>query len=543
MGVGRAVRRQAGRATRAGTRVGARRHLATQLRRGRLIAINAIVVVGFSAVTVDALTRSDRVPAQGTLGKTLLQHKRHAGQSAAARSGRATGAPAADVAETGSSGRRLIAPGVVVSRPGTTRGTRRTSDGGKQLVHRTPAKTTPGAVVPSPVDMTIAYPATSTLVALNSGLGLRETPGDTAAQARAVVHWVNANGGVGGHPVRLRLLTYDPAEGTGFSAAFAPACAAAASGPKPLAVLAPLQDAEIQSGCLAARQLVLVGDGPAAGDDQVYKQAGNSLFAPGSMSLDRIAREEASYLTSKGFLTRGSRVGIVRIDSPTFARVSRTTLHSAVEAAGGRVVAEATVPRPYAVTDVPTVLAAVRAAVLQLRTAVVDRVIMLDAGVVAPLFMRVAQRQAYNPRYGLNSTMAPAALANEVPAAQLAGAIGVGYSAPLDVASADAPPSADRNLCNDIYKGVDLGGSFGHYSAVALCGQFLTIRAALAGVSDPTPARLSAELEGLGPAPGILALTSRLDASHHDGASSVRPLAFDGDCTCIRYAGDARDAR
>ena len=193
----------------------------------------------------------------------------------------------------------------------------------------------------------------------------------------------------------------------------------------------------------------------------------------------------------------------------------------------------------------PAVLAAVRTAVLQLRTAVVDRVIMLDAGVIAPLFMKVAQRQAYFPRYGLNSTMAPAALVDEVSAAQLAGAIGVGYAPVLDVADSDAPPSADRNLCGDIYKGVDLGGKSisGRYSAVALCGQLMTIRAALAGVSDPTPARLRAELNGLGTAPGVLSLSSRLDGAHHDGASSIRPLAFDSDCKCMRYAGDAREAR
>ena len=296
------------------------------LRRGRLLALNVAVLVAFSAVTVDALTRSGRVPAQGTLAKAVQQQEKDAARSAAAGQSGVAGARTSVIAGADASGRRLIAPGVVVSGRDKTRAQRRTTGQGKQKVRRTPAKGTPGTFAESPLDMTVAYPAVSTMVAINTGLGLREAPGDTASQARAVAQWVNSNGGISGHPVRLRLLTYDLAEGTGFSAAFAPACAAAATGHRPLAVLAPLQDAETQSECLGSHNLLLVGDGPAAGDGEVYDRAGDSLFAPGSMALDRVAREETSYLADKGFLTRGSRVGIVRIHGPAFARASRETL-------------------------------------------------------------------------------------------------------------------------------------------------------------------------------------------------------------------------
>jgi Periplasmic binding protein len=515
--------------------------------RGRLILTSAVVLVAFSAVTVDALTRSGRVPAQGTLGGAAQRHARSGERTASAGNAQAgterTRAGATTQAGS-SSGRRLLAPGVVVSRPGRTHALQRIADGKKPRARKTPAKTTPGALSPSPVDMTVAYPAVSTTVAVSTALDLREAPGDTAAEARAVVHWVNANGGIGGRPVRLRMLTYDASAGNGISSAFAPACAAAATGSKPLAVFAPLQDAETESSCLASHGLLLVGDGPAAGDRQVYSNAGSLLFAPGSMSLDRIAREEVSYLASKNFLTQTARVGIVRIDAPAFARASHDTLRPAIQGTGAHVVAEAAIPRPYAVTDVPAALAAARAAVLQLHAAAVDHVVMLDAGVAAPLFMRVAQRQIYNPRYALNSTMAPARLVNQVPAAQLAGAIGIGYSAPLDVAEADGPRTDARSQCESILKGVDVGGSSisGRYSALALCGQMLTVRAALADDRDASSARLSSALEHLGPAPPVLALSSRLDGAHHDGAASIRSLAFESDCTCMRYAGDARDA-
>jgi ABC-type branched-subunit amino acid transport system substrate-binding protein len=545
LGASRAGRRISARARSAITRIERILRAELPLGRGPLLALNVVVLVAFSAVTVDALTRSGRVPAQGTLGGSV--HQRHGGTghasvgSAQGSLGEKSGSV---VAQAGPSGRRLLAPGVVVSTPGRKHALRRPTSRTKPRSRKVPAKTTPGGLAASPIDMTVAYPAESTMVAVGEALNLHEAPGDTAAQARAMAHWVNANGGVGGHQLRLRLLTYDPAQGTGISAAFAPACAAAATGSKPLAVIAPLQDAEVESSCLASKNLLLVGDGPAAGDDQVYAKAGDSLFAPGSMSLNRIAREEVSYLASRKFLTSSSRVGIVRLDAPAFARASRDALRPALTAAGAHVMAEAVIPRPYAVTDVPSALAAARAAVVALRAVGVDRVVMLDAGVVAPLFMRVAQRQVYNPRYALNSTMAPARLVEQVPAAQLKGAMGVGFSPALDVAGADAPASQARSRCEQIYNGVDVGGSSisGRYSALALCGEMMTVRDALAGVTSPTTARLVGALESLTP-PSVLALTGRLDGSHHDGAASVRPLAFDSDCSCMRYAGDERDSR
>jgi hypothetical protein len=194
------------------------------------------------------------------------------------------------------------------------------------------------------------------------------------------------------------------------------------------------------------------------------------------------------------------------------------------------------------------VLAAVRAAVLELRTAGAGRVLMLDSGVIAPLFMRVAERQAYRPRYGLNSTMAPATLVGQVPAKQLQGAVGVGYAPLLDVSEHREPaPSDARRQCDAIYRDakVTVGGETvgGRYSAIALCGELLTIRSALSGVTDPTPARLTAALERLHAAPPVLSLSSWLDGSHHDGAAAVRPLAFAADCGCMRYTGDLRDVR
>src|SRR5439155_9950343 len=89
--------------------------------------------------------------------------------------------------------------------------------------------------------------------------------------------------------------------------------------------------------------------------------------------------------------------------------------------------------------DAPATLAQMALAVLRFRLAGVDRVLALDDGVATALFMRAAEALRYRPRYGLNSTMAPAALEAEVPRAQLEGAFGIGFAPLLDVSAGHEP--------------------------------------------------------------------------------------------------------
>ena len=181
---------------------------------------------------------------------------------------------------------------------------------------------------------------------------------------------------------------------------------------------------------------------------------------------------------------------------------------------------------------------------LRLRAARVDRVLMLEAGIVAAAFMREAERQGFRPRYALNSTMAPAGLPGEVPAAQLRGSEGAGFAPLLDVAGgADEPaPPETRGRCEEIYRAarVPTGGrtAAGQFAAVALCDAILTVRAAVESAPGTGAAEIAAAIERIGASrPAAVALATRLASDRHDGAAEVRRVRFDDRCGCMRYVG------
>jgi hypothetical protein len=375
---------------------------------------------------------------------------------------------------------------------------------------------------------------------LLQALQLDEKPADTAAEANAVAAWVSAHGGVDGRPLEVRAVGFDPTVG----APFAQACSAVLTGTlEPVAVVGRTDDAAAQTACLADHGVALVGDAPAVGDAQTFAQAGDHLFAPGSMSLDRLAGAYARVLLRERFLDARSRVGILRLDEPMFERADRQTLRPALASAGVKVVAEATLQRPRIPADAPATLADVALAVVRFRLAGVDRVLALDDGIATALFMRAAEAVRYRPLYGLNSTMAPAALAGEVPQAQLEGAFGVGFAPLLDVTAGHEPEASQtRRRCDDIYREahVDEGPRTvaGQYTAIATCDAILTVRAALERARQKTASALPAALAALGAhQPPALALARSLTPTRHDGALSVRPLRFDDSCACLEYAG------
>jgi hypothetical protein len=429
-------------------------------------------------------------------------------------------------------------------------------DGRKEGARR-PGKRpgTPGAPAAqaggsTPVVVGVVHRTASAAATLAAGLGAAEAPGDVARQAGAVAAWVNAHGGIAGRPLSLRLASFDPAAAASYESAFAGACTALAEGGlRPVAVVGALEDAAAQAACLASRRIPLVGDGPAAGDSTLFAHAGPHLVAPGSMAIDRLAAAQVRALAADGFLGRRNRVGIVRLTGPIFERASRLALRPALATAGVPVAAEETLPAPYTVGDGPSVLGRAASAALRMRRAGVDRVMMLDAAVVATAFMREAERQDFRPRYALNSTMAPAALPDRVPRTQLRGAEGVGFAPLLDVAAGGEPqPPEARRRCESIYRdaNVPMGGrtAAGQFAAVALCDAILAVRSAVDAAGEAGPAELAAAFERMGSRrPAAVALATKLSGDRRDGAAEVRRLRFDEGCGCMQYVGAAEAVR
>ena len=450
----------------------------------------------------------------------------------------ATPQPAAGVSATGaptpSSG---AAPGRPRTRPRSPH---------RGVVHRHPS------AHPSsdgfPVTVALLYRPSTGLAGLDAALGVRQAPGDAAGQARAVAGWIDAHGGIGGRRLALDLFPYEPEGALSYASAFDGACSlAAAANPRPVVVFGLVEQADVQADCLAHQGLTMLGDGPAPGDTDTFARAGDHLFAPGGMSLDRLAGAEVQELAAEGALPSGVRVGIVRLDQGPFERAAARTLRPALAARGARVVAEEPLAFDGTAADAAALASRSTRAAVDLEAARAQLVVVLDdGGVLSPALMRAASQVGYHPRYALNSTMTPASLPGAVPADELSGATGVG-SAPLLDVGAGQEPAAPSSLtrCRQIYgdSHIDPGPRTidGAYAAFALCDDLLRVRAAVVAGGDASPDGARRGLLEGRPVPAV-ALDGALGGARHDGARSVRPLAYRPDCGCMRYVGPRRPA-
>jgi hypothetical protein len=147
--------------------------------------------------------------------------------------------------------------------------------------------------------------------------------------------------------------------------------------------------------------------------------------------------------------------------------------------------------------------------------------------------MQPAESQNYRPRYALNSLDVPAFLTQNVPLAQLHGAVGVGWLPASDLFYKEVAHGVNpaEDLCYEITK--RNGDEVKRY-----CDGVFFLKPALERAPEFSPAGLRAGAESLGTnydSPWTLA--TRFGPGRFDGARQVRPVAFVEDCTCFRYTG------
>ena len=457
------------------------------------------------------------------------------GRTAATRrngTGRVSGAPGLAGSPTAAGG--PSARGPEGRARGRSRAGRRGSGRRKGRTPRTPGDA--GAVVVG-IDAQDAARAN----AFFRGYDVDAGAADTGAQARAVTDWINARGGIGGHRVELRIRSFDYYTDR-LSVVDRATCEDFGAGkPKAIATIDRHASTDILIPCLAERDVPTLVDAQAAPASRDFAKFPTHLFSPGSAATDRPQAAYVQGLKELGFFGKGGRVGVlISRGLPQFEPAAEA-LERALKDAGVEVTARASI----SLEDPVSFVATEADAMLTMRRANVDRIVAVDDnGVTLGQFMRVAEAQRYRPLYGVNSIASPQWLAQGAPAAQLRGAVGVGWSPLVDVGAADDPGGGPaRGTCADIFRGsgVALGGRtpFGQFSAYQVCDSLLALRAAAKAGGGVTPRALRDGLERTGWR-SALALDGRLSADRHDGASAWRALRFHPACTCFRYEGPER---
>lgn len=399
---------------------------------------------------------------------------------------------------------------------------------------RRPGK--PEATASEPIVVGVAYQKPDAMfpqVSYDAGL----LP-DGAAIGRATIEYVNATGGVGGRPMKLRPYMFDASTGRDYDAIRTEVCEFFAAPPRPVFVTANNSAYD----CLDARGLAFVGSAPWSESTKVLADLRHTVV-PGGTAYDRWPAPFIRELDDRAFFD-GARVGLGYPRGWRGAADAVTEMKEALRAAGANVVAEAGIDVPRNANDIAPAVRDIANAVVRFRVARVDRVVAVDVGMGIGLFMQFAEAQQYRPRYGVNTTNAPTSLIANVPHEQLRGAIGIGFAPLIDVDAAQDPGApATREECIGIFRraGIPVGGRnlFGAFASLSFCDSILMSRAAMERSGRATPDGLIAGMEGLS-RPSGLPLATRIDATNHDGASAYRLLAYEERCGCFAYRGGNR---
>jgi hypothetical protein len=315
--------------------------------------------------------------------------------------------------------------------------------------------------------------------------------------------------------------------------------------------------------CLDKAQSVVAYDNlgtSAASIFQKYRYyAEVSLF-----NVNRLARAEVQGLAGQGWFAPwnaavgapggpGTKVGVLTYDDPSFKSAVTHDLLPALAKQGHASVSTVYVRVPQSTAELSGLSADIANAILKLRQAGAEHVVLFDAsGTLTLLFLNAAQAQQYFPRYGINSQNAVQLLMNggNIQKQQLVGSQGIGWFPVMDVAdqyASDSGPdsNAARRRCLDLYRRHQVTFADANAKAVALltCNSMFFLKAAVERGTSTTPGVISrdtflAGVNALGTSfESAMTFSTRFGPTKHDGASAYRPLAYDGSCGCVHYTG------
>lgn len=369
------------------------------------------------------------------------------------------------------------------------------------------------------------------LQAAYAAFGAKGAEGDLKPGLRAVVDWINANGGMGGRRVEAVFHESNPLDGS-FDSEGQATCSDFADDKRVFAVVSgAVLPTIVTVDCLVKKQVPVVWNYHYVVDGPMWRQYLPYLYMPFTADADRLGFV-IDLLAANGYFTPGARVALLRYDLPQDARLTTSVFRPRLAAHGVAVVDEIAIRPPASAAGAADTGAQLSNAILRLRAEGVTHVFFVPTGGVIPfVFMSEAEGQGYRPRYALTTLDIPAFVADQAPAGQLRGALAVGWSPPSDVRLSEAPPpTAPAALCYRLTNNSQTSQRF--------CDGLFFLKAALDRATTIDAAGLRAAVESMGDSfVPTFSIATRFGPGRHDGASAARLVAFDDACACFRYSG------
>ncbi|MCW2542880.1 MAG: Periplasmic binding protein [Frankiales bacterium] len=359
--------------------------------------------------------------------------------------------------------------------------------------------------------------------------------------AKAVVNNVNSSGGVLGRKLALQVHSFDAAQAVANpEAAAAGICSDYRDDHKVFAVLFDVTLPSLRK-CLAemGSPLIVRGGFTLMPASAYRAYGGNYLYGPDAITTEKLAALFVSSLTDRLFhspwnVATGDpgglapvKLGAIHVDSP-----DQNALYAAYasELAKHGLKFADTVTYPQNATSA---LAATQNAVLKFRSDGITHVYGASA-----FFLQAAQSQGYHPRYAYLPGLGALGAQNS-PAAQLKGAMTVGWIPTSDVAAAQDPGDlAGGARCRGVMRAAALSMSnrADLEAAYSVCDAIYSLRDALTAGGEPSVRGLRQGYDSLGARfPAAMTFRSTLSPTQHYGVSTVRDMAYDSACSCLVF--------
>lgn len=367
--------------------------------------------------------------------------------------------------------------------------------------------------------------------------------GDSKRQIEAVVKAVNDGGGIAGR--RVELLTYAFKAGEPIDSQLQAACTFFTEDNTVFAVSGNVAGVTGAAGdvlynCLGKKNVAYI-ESANAGDTQSYERLPNIAYAPATLTADRKSAVLVDALEAAGWFGTDAVIGVHSLDTPMWRKVVEETVKPRLEAHGLNVAEQFDFRLGAAGAEGASEYSA---ATLQFKKSGVTHV--LNIGNHPLLFASAAEAQQWRPKWSVDSEIAPANWVANVPPAQLAGSLGVGWAPSRDLPAAQRgePVNDEETRCADIMAaaGEDPKQAVAWQFQLTACSSVFFLEAALDAAPEMTTAGLAAGMAELGNAyldPATW--RTSFEPGRRDGLGAYRMLSYSEKCRCFEYSSDLID--
>jgi ABC-type branched-subunit amino acid transport system substrate-binding protein len=344
--------------------------------------------------------------------------------------------------------------------------------------------------------------------------GLAPELGDQPKILQSVIDQVNADGGIGGRQVEMRLTLVD---GTAGAEAGQAACLEMTQDFGAFAVILTPAIGRDTARCTAVTNETLTL-GATGFDDALYEEAEGRLFTAGSdtsMSTDRQAAGWARLLDAEGVLD-GKTIGVVTAEqSPEFVAAAEDALIPTLEELGHEVPVNVTLPCPEGDVDCDQHEAGVQ----QMKDAGVDFVFMGAANLTGPTFVQAAENLDFHPQWAANGNQVTDTVAQffESVAGAWDGAVGTSTVFALPEDLTDEAHGCNETVTERSGERYEPGSdAFGFAAVTCLVVQLVDRAGDEVDPADLDQASMIAAIEDLGEVPLNAGPPGTLSADKHD---------------------------